>query len=299
MSRVARNPRALSDATTRIASSVVTPAMYRFTTRRTMLFGTRGSERAITRSSNVIKRILGWTMKKSLALAVFLALASQAISDVPEKRSSEFVFARVQFNMDGRWIFEYSEAPWHHDYPFSEDLFLTMVNEVTGIHTSRESFEIVQLGSPEIFKYPWVYISEPGFLSLTAKEIANFREYLNRGGFVICDDFRGRDLDILRFEMKKVLPGQEMFRLDVSHPVFHSFYDIQSLVMESPYVDARFLGGGPEFWGLNDDRGRLVMVANQNNDLGEFMEALDHGEKPLKWSALSVKLMVNYLAYAM
>jgi hypothetical protein len=237
--------------------------------------------------------------KKLLVLAALLAVASQAISDVPENSGSEFVFARVQFNMDARWIFDYAEAPWHHDYPFSEDLFLTMVKEVTGIRTTLESHQIVRLDSPEIFKYPWVYISEPGYLSLTPKETANFRDYLNRGGFVICDDFRGRDLDVLRLEMKKVFPSQEMFRLNVAHPVFHTFYDIKSLEMEPPYFDVRFLGGGPEFWGLNDDRGRLVMVANQNNDIGEFMEALDHGDKPLKWSALAVKLMVNYLVYAM
>jgi Domain of unknown function (DUF4159) len=238
-------------------------------------------------------------MKKLLAMAAFLVLsASQAISDVTEKTGSEFVFARVQFNMDRRWIFETAEAPWHHDYPFSEDLFLTMVKEVTGIHTSREAYQIVQLDSPEIFKYPWLYVSEPGFFSLNDKEITNFREYLNRGGFVVCDDFRGRDLEVLRLAMQKVLPGQEMFRLNVSHPLFHSFYDIESIVMEPPYYDARFLGGKPEFWGLNDEKGRLVMVANQNNDLGEFLEALDHGERPLQWSALSVRLMVNYLVYA-
>jgi hypothetical protein len=239
-------------------------------------------------------------MKKLLVLAAFLVVsASQAVSDVTDKTASEFVFARVQFNMDGRWIFDYREAPWHHDYPYSEDLFLTMVKEVTGIHTTRESFQVVKLDSPEIFNYPWVYISEPGYFEMTPKEVANFREYLNRGGFAICDDFRGRDLDVLRFEMKKVFPDQEMFRLDISHPIFHSFYDIKSLQMDPPYMDARFLGEGPQFWGLNDEKGRLIMIANRNNDLGEFMEWVDRGEQPFKWAALAVKLMVNYLVYAM
>jgi hypothetical protein len=79
-------------------------------------------------------------MKKSLVLAFLAVFASQAVSDVPDKTGSEFVFARAQFNMDGRWIFETREALWHHDYPFSEDLFLTMVSEVTGIHTTRQSY---------------------------------------------------------------------------------------------------------------------------------------------------------------
>ena len=238
-------------------------------------------------------------MKKLLVLAAFLVVsASQAISDVPEKTGSEFVFARVQFNMDNRWIFDYREAPWHHDYPFSEDLFLTMVSELTGINTTRESYKVVRLDSPDIFNYPWLYISEPGYLSLTPNEITHFRQYLNRGGFVICDDFRGRDLDTLRFEMKKIFPERDMFRLDVSHPIFRSFYEVKSLDMAPPYYDNRFLGGGPEFWGMNDEHGRLVMLANHNNDLGEYMENVDHGDKPLRDAALSVRLMVNYLVYA-
>lgn len=246
-------------------------------------------------------------MKKLLVLAAFLVVsASQAISDVPDKTGSEFVFARVQFNMDAGWILDYREAPWHHDYPFSEDLLLTMISELTGIHTTRQSFQVVQLDSPEIFKYPWVYISEPGYMNLTPKETANFREYLNRGGFVICDDFRGRDLDRLRLEMKKVFPDRELVRLDVSHEVFHSFYDLKSLEMEPPYgkvrgvfVDSRYLGEGPQFWGMSDDSGRLMMVANRNNDLGEFMEDIDHGDEPLKDAALAVRLMINYLVYGM
>jgi hypothetical protein len=239
-------------------------------------------------------------MKKYLMLAALLAItATQAASDVSDEAGSEFVFARAQFSMSPRWILDYREAPWHHDYPFSEDLFLTMVKEVTGMHTTRKSYAVVRLDSPEIFKYPWVYISEPGYLSPTSKEISNLQEYVRRGGFLVCDDFRGRDLDVLRLVMRDVLPGREMFRMDVSHPLFHSFYDIASIVMDPPYYDARFLGGRPEFWGLTDEDGRLVLIANHNNDLGEFMEGVDHGEKPLKFAALSVKLMVNYLVYAM
>jgi hypothetical protein len=56
-------------------------------------------------------------------LAVFVVVsASMAISDVPLKTGSEFTFARVQFNMDRGWVFQTREQPWHHDYPFSEDL---------------------------------------------------------------------------------------------------------------------------------------------------------------------------------
>jgi len=237
-------------------------------------------------------------MKKLVALVAFLGVfASQGISDTPSKEQSEFIFARLQFNMSFESIFE-REAPWHHDYPYAEDLYLGFLREVTGVHTSKESFEIVHLDENEIFRYPFLYVSEPGYMELTSKEITNLRAFLNRGGFMMFDDFRGVDLDNLRFQMKKVLPDRNMYKLDITHPVFHTFYDIDSIVMDPPYRDFRF-SGGPEFWGMNDDKGRLIMLANQNNDLGEFWEWVDKGQMPFQPAAKSVRLGINYLVYAM
>jgi hypothetical protein len=173
-----------------------------------------------------------------------------------------------------------------------------MLKEVSAVHTTRASYKIVQLDSPEIFNYPFLYVSEPGYMELTEKETVNLREYLNRGGFVMFDDFRtynsNRDLDNLRSQMKKVFPDREMFRLDVSHPVFHSFYDIKTLAMPPPYYDMV-----PDFWGMNDEKGRLQVVANHNNDFGEFWEWVDRDEMPFQPAAESVKFGINYLIYAM
>src|SRR5439155_10042621 len=144
-------------------------------------------------------------MKKLLALVILAAgFSLKAVSDVPAKADSEFTFARVEFRMNSRWIFDYREAPWHHDYPFAEDLYLSFLKEVTDVHATRESYQIVQLDSPDIFKYPWLYFSEPGYMELTAGEEKNLREYFLRGGFAMFDDFRGRALDNLRFQIKKV-----------------------------------------------------------------------------------------------
>ena len=248
------------------------------------------------------------TMKKLAALAVFIAVfASLGISDAPPK-DSEFIFARVQFNMNFSAGYRYREAPWHHDYPYSEDLYLTMLKETTVVHSTPESYQIVRLDSPDIFKYPFLYFSEPGFMDLTTKEVNGLREYLNRGGFAMFDDFRGRDLTNLREQMKVVFPNREMTRLDVSHSVFHTFYDIESLAMDPPYgtrrafvpgFDPRFMEGTTEFWGMSDESGRLIIIANQNNDFGEFWEWVDRGEMPFKPAALSVRFGINYLVYAM
>ena len=238
----------------------------------------------------IVKKFLG-------AAFLVIALAMQGISDVRHPES-EFVFARVQFNMNFDALFQ-REAPWHHDYPYSEDFFLGVVRELTVIHASREAYQIVQLDSPDIFHYPFLYISEPGYMDLTEAETQNLRNYFARGGFVMFDDFRGRDLSNLQFQMKKVFPEREMFQVDPSDPIFDSFFTIESLEMAPPYYDGRFLGEQAQFWGLEDDHGRLVLIANYNNDFGEYWEWVDRSEMPFQPAALSVRFGINYLMYSM
>jgi hypothetical protein len=237
-------------------------------------------------------------MRKLLAVIVFAALFSmEAVSDAPTKSDSEFTFARVQFTMNPRWVFDYREAPWHHDYPFAEDLYLSFLREVTRVQATKESYQIVQLDSPDIFKYPWLSFSEPGYMELTTKEQNNLREYFQRGGFAMFDDFRGPALDNLRSQMKKIFPDREMFKLDVHHAIWNSFYEIKSLDMPPPYRN--FDSGEPSFWGMNDEKGNLIIIADADNDLGEFWEWVDKGQMPFQPAALSVRVGVNYLIYAM
>ena len=55
----------------------------------------------------------------------------------------------------------------------------------------------------------------------------------------------------------------------------------------------------PEFWGLSDEHGKLRVIANYNNDIGDFWKYLDHGERPLKESGQAIRFGINYIVYAM
>src|ERR1051325_9010268 len=230
-------------------------------------------------------------MKRALYLtAVTLVLSTIAFlpkssSDAPPQ-DSEFVYARIRYHMTSdAWLVR--EAPWHHDYPYSDETFPTVLGEVTTIKTSSSSFQIVDIDSPELFKYPFAYLCEPGFIELNPKDVKNLREYLGRGGFLLVDDFRtaessnykggGPEDDIGNFrrEMKKVYPDRDFERLNLQDPIFHTFFDIDSLNMTAPYI---FPGqGAVEFLGLRDSQGRLQMVLDNNNDLSEFWQWLDEG----------------------
>jgi hypothetical protein len=245
-------------------------------------------------------------VKKVLVLLAFLGvLCRPAISDWVEP-APEFVFARLACSNRNSWMYwptYYPDnPPWHHDYPSSDEFLIALLHELTGVRVTPTSYKIVHLDSSEVFKYPFLYLSEPGFMVLNDKEIKNLGEYIRRGGFIMADDFRQagylaggpNEIDVLRYYLKRAVPERELVRLDLSHPIFHSYYDIDTLDMKPPYGD--FV---PQFWGMSDDQGRLQVIANYNNDIGDFWKYLDHGDRPLKDSSRSIRLGINYIIYAL
>jgi uncharacterized protein DUF4159 len=236
-------------------------------------------------------------------LFVFLQRSS---SDVG-LQDSEFVYARIRYHMTSD-AWRVREVPWHHDYPYGDRTFATVLGEVTNVRTSPTSYRIVDIDSPELFDYPFAYLCEPGYLELNEKDTKNLREYLDRGGFIMVDDFRTADFspqaggsedDIAHFrqEMKKVYPDRDFVRLNVSDPIFSTFYKITSLDMTPAYV---FPGQRPvEFLGLRDPHGNLEMVLNNNNDISEFWEWLDQGEKSMHDAATAFHFGINDVMYAM
>ena len=92
-------------------------------------------------------------------------------------------------------------------------------------------------------------------------------------------------------EIRKVLPDQELRRLDVSHPIFHCFFDINDIYARTPYLEEL-----PEYWGLFDDTGLLMVLINFNNDVVDGWELPN---KTPKFSTRSYKLGINYLIYAL
>lgn len=252
-------------------------------------------------------------MKRSLLLtfaALFITLFLprwRSYTDGPSK-DSEFVYGRLRYHMTV-WGQRMREVAWHHDYPYSDETFPTVVAEVTNIKTSPNSYQIVDIDSPDLFKFPFYYFCEPGFIDILPKDAANLRNYLDRGGFLFVDDFRTApydnryipggedDINHFRMEMKKVYPDREFVRLRLDDPIFNTFYKIESLEVKAPYV---FRGQGPaEFWALRDPEGHIQMILNDNNDVSEAWEWLDEGRYSMHDAATSFQFGIDYLIYAM
>ncbi len=185
--------------------------------------------------------------------------------------------------------------PWSHDWPRGEEHLMKIMSEVTKLDVNPGG-HVVSFDSEGAFNYPIAYMCEVGFLDLTDKEAYNMAEYLLRGGFLIVDDFRGdRDLDNFRRQLKKVFPDRSLTEVPRTHPIWTCFYDITKVFPEPPY--ARYLA--PQYLGISDDRGRLMLIANFNNDISEYWEWSDNPMMPIDQSNEAYKYGVNYIMYAL
>lgn len=217
-----------------------------------------------------------------------------------------FTFARIRFGGTGLNSGSFRERGrgggrqpgWAHDFPRAERNFMNIIQETTLIRPYMDGGNVFTTDDPEFTRFPLSYISEPGGWYPTDEEILGLQNYLMKGGFMIADDFRGRDWGNFDAQMKRVIPGAQFVQLDESHPIFDSFFRIESLAtLSSPY--ARDV---PIYLGLhedNDPEKRLIVVANYNNDIGEYWEFSDIGWYPIDLSNEAYKLGVNYLIYAM
>ena len=192
------------------------------------------------------------------------------------------------------------EPPWSHDYPRAERNFMKIIEQVTtvGPYTGPAGGAIVDIGSPDLFKYPFSYMAEAGYWTQTDQEALNLRAYLQKGGFIVFDDFRGGDWSNFEAQVRRVLPDARIVELELSNPVFHSFFDIESLDFVQFYgreQHAYFLGVFED----NDPQKRLLLVANYNNDIGEYWEFSDTGWTPIDLSNEAYKFGVNYVIYGL
>ena len=211
-----------------------------------------------------------------------------------------YIFVRVRYDMsmfgDGRG-FGRGGAPWAHDYPRGERHFSTMLDELSTVQVRKDASVVLSLDDPELFKYPIAYMAEPGFWHPSDAEAKGMRDYLAKGGFFIFDDFRGEHWYNFESQIRRVLPEHRLVRLDVSHPIFDSFYRITTLEQYNPIYGAQ-----PEYYGIfedNDPKKRLMVIVNYNQDLSEYWEWSDAGFYAIDLSNESFKLGINYIVYAL
>jgi hypothetical protein len=183
---------------------------------------------------------------------------------------------------------------------------MQILRELTLVRPHMDRFNIVRLDSPELFKYPALYLSEPGGWTPSDAEVKGLRDYLRKGGFMVLDDFEAQpsgrggtgDYENFIYHMRRVFPDVEVMPIPLTHPIFDSFFHITE-----PWKSGSGYGaGGPEFYAIHEDNDptkRVMVVLNYKNDLGENWQFSATGTVPLDRANESWRLGINYYIYAL
>jgi hypothetical protein len=242
-------------------------------------------------------------MRRSAALLTAAALLAVTAADAQFRRTrtatfadhtpppSEVVISRWRFGTNGR----IGHTGWSHNYPDAEIHLNEFLERTTRIQVLHDSYRLLELSSPEIFEHPFAYVSEPGEMEMTEAEVVNMREYLERGGFVLVDDFDGDHMDNLHEEMSRVFPERRFERLEVGEPIFDLVFRVDDLRSMAPHVP----GGDPVYYALRNSHGEIVMVACHNNDLANFWEWYGSPNYPLKPATDAFRMSANFVIHAM
>lgn len=219
-----------------------------------------------------------------------------------------FTFARVKYDQGGRG----GRGGWTTDTPDSDLNFSWRLQQMTSIRVDPNG-RYLRLTDPELSRYPFIYIVEPGGLWLSGAEQAALRTYLLNGGFLMLDDFWGEN-EWLNVEevMAQVFPDRPFFELPLDHPLYSGVFAIQSkgqvpnirLGIQSEYThvtwerpDAKVV----HHRGINDDHGRLMVLATHNTDNGDGWER--EGESDYYFHNFSEKISyplgINVIYYVM
>ncbi len=199
---------------------------------------------------------------------------------------------------------------WAIDYPYAEIHFLPALSRLTNLTVADDSRHL-QITDDRIFQYPFVFMQQPGQggWNPSDAEVERLREYLDRGGFLLVDDFHGDyDWYVFYTAMKRVFPNREIVEIPDDDVLMNIFFDLGDRIQIPGQRHLRMGGGGqifaamqgqPHWRGIYDDRGRLVVAISFNIDMGDAWEHADDAFYPAPMTGLAYRLGVNYVIYAM
>jgi hypothetical protein len=195
---------------------------------------------------------------------------------------------------------------WCTDWPEADIHLSSVIGDVldVDIYVGENS---VELDDPDLRRFPFLYLVEPGFMTLTESQRQGLRSYLLQGGFLVLDDFWGSaQYGNFAYEFSLIFPEFPIVEIPLEHPIFKTVYEIDEIV-QVPYV-GRGRSGGPtweedgyEPWvhGIFDDKGRLMVLVNAHTDLGDGMEWADDPYYPTRYSTYAFFMEMNMIVYAL
>lgn len=180
---------------------------------------------------------------------------------------------------------------WYANLKTSLPNLIAFANKEAGMNIKPEQ-AIVEVGSLELFNYPFVHMTGHGNVVFNRQEAENLRKYLESGGFLHIDDNYGMD-PYVRREMKKVFPDADFVELPASYPVYRQFFTFPDGIPKIHEHD----GEEPMGYGIFLD-GRMVVFYSYETDLGNGWEDPEIHDNPVEKHIDALKMGVNLLQYA-
>ena len=228
----------------------------------------------------------------------------------PDGPQDEFHMARLVFQPNAYSQWHPPGRPWWRiDWPEAEQHFIGGLQRYTRLNVAADSAHL-QLNDDAIFDYPWLFAQQVGRWQLSFNEARRLGEYLNRGGFLVVDDFHGPEQwQVFKDVMDVALPEHDIIALDDSDALMQIHYELDGLIQipgrrhivgwsaDKAIVDMPF---SPQRWlGIYDNEGRLSVAINFNMDMGDAWEHADDPYYPQAMTSLAYRFGINYIIYAL
>lgn len=214
------------------------------------------------------------------------------------------LIARLKFETGPGGYYYQGLPAWAHGYPKGENNLVRIIREISTVRPHMNASNVLALDDPSLGKFPVAYMAEPDYWTMNDKQALALRAYLQKGGFIIFDDFRdnyGNDMNgwgNFATQMQRVIPNARFIDLDPSFPIFHAFFEINSFsIIPQMYDRSR-----PILRGLfedNDPKKRMIAMINFNTDVSDFWEFSGTGYSVVSDDNEAYKLGVNYIVYAL
>jgi hypothetical protein len=227
--------------------------------------------------------------------------------------TGDFIFCRLAF----RSSYGGYGGGWGVDYPRADENLSIRLSELSEAavkldHSGTPNYVVIQPGEPELFKCPFVALTNHGRAVFTPEEVAALRAYLLKGGFLWADDAWGsRAWSHWLAELRKILPAAEypLVDLPLNHSIFHTLFDAQRIPQIPNIGFYRGTGQTSEQWedsatphayALIDAHGRIAVLTTHNTDFGDAYEReADDPEFFYRFSVEGYAIGINILLYAM
>lgn len=198
-------------------------------------------------------------MKRTLTIIFSLALLLQSVAAQAPLR-----LALIKYGGGGDWYADPTALP----------NLIAFFNEQAGSKI-QPTHDIVEVGSSDIFNYPFVHMSGHGNVEFSIQEAQNLRNYMISGGFLHIDDNYGMD-PFVRPQMKKVFPELDFIELPANHEMYNIRFKFPKGLPKIHEHDGKPPQGFGLFW-----EGRLVCYYTYETDLSDGWEDIQvHNNSP-------------------